>query len=76
MGLATPLPAVSVSISRSPSAGLGVIPPVVYGANHFDVAGAVPLRRFGGNRITGYNWENNADNAGADGGKPDGITGV
>lgn len=60
------LGAVTVAISLSPSAGLGSIPPLVYGCNHFDVQGAVPLRRFGGNRVTGYNWENNASNAGTD----------
>jgi hypothetical protein len=38
----------------------------VYGANQ-DYAGAVwTVRRYGGNRTTGYNWETNFSNAGAD----------
>ena len=66
LSLAAPLPAVTVAIHLSPTAGLGSIPPLAYGSNHFDVQGAVPLRRFGGNRVTGYNWENNCSNAGTD----------
>ncbi|WP_126247164.1 glycoside hydrolase family 44 protein [Chitinophaga rhizosphaerae] len=40
------------------------ISPLVYGTNdHYPYA---PAKRMGGNRITGYNWENNASNAGED----------
>ena len=42
------------------------ISPYVYGSNQ-DYAGNVwTVRRFGGNRTTGYNWETNFSNAGAD----------
>ena len=41
------------------------ISPVVYGANQGNVK-ECPLRRSGGNRMTGYNWENNASSAGSD----------
>src|SRR6476620_2041985 len=40
------------------------ISPYVYGTNDpYANAGA---KRLGGNRLTGYNWENNASNAGVD----------
>ncbi|MBN1984397.1 MAG: glycoside hydrolase family 44 protein [Chitinivibrionales bacterium] len=44
------------------------ISPYVYGSNGFnDIAVArCAVMRQGGNRLTGYNWENNASNAGAD----------
>jgi hypothetical protein len=45
------------------------ISPYIYGANSPDWARmGVPftLARMGGNRLTAYNWENNASNAGAD----------
>ncbi len=42
------------------------ISPYIYGANQ-DLQGVKhPARRIGGNRMTGYNWENNASNAGSD----------
>lgn len=44
------------------------ISPFIYGSNSVDDAknhGAT-LIRFGGNRLTAYNWENNASNAGTD----------
>ena len=43
------------------------ISPYIYGSNQ-DIAGvnSWTLRRFGGNRTTGFNWENNASNAGSD----------
>ena len=62
---AAPLWAVAVTVGLDPSAGVGTIDPLSYGANHLDVL-RVNLRRVGGNRMTGYNWENNASNAGAD----------
>jgi hypothetical protein len=37
----------------------------IYGTNFASVPNAT-LNRIGGNRLTGYNWENNASNAGAD----------
>jgi mannan endo-1,4-beta-mannosidase len=43
------------------------ISPYVYGVNAQAAEGAgVTVRRSGGNRGTGYNWENNASNAGND----------
>lgn len=42
------------------------ISPYIYGSNQ-DVGDDVwTVRRFGGNRTTGYNWENNYSNAGSD----------
>lgn len=45
------------------------ISPLIYGANSTDYAGMGTGFRFarsGGNRLTAYNWENNASNAGSD----------
>jgi hypothetical protein len=41
------------------------ISPWIYGSNSTNIANRT-LDRSGGNRMTGYNWENNASNAGAD----------
>ena len=41
------------------------ISPYIYGVNHSDYRYAKAIRK-GGNRLTGYNWENNASNAGTD----------
>lgn len=59
------LPA-AVGISIDPAAGHAPISPYIYGTNQ-DIAGVnFTLRRSGGNRMTGYNRENNASNAGSD----------
>src|SRR5215212_10091851 len=42
-----------------------LIPDAVYGANELGYAGST-VHRHGGNRLTGFNWENNASNAGSD----------
>ncbi len=44
------------------------ISPLIYGSNTDDLtqADGVAFRRSGGNRLTGYNWENNASHAGTD----------
>lgn len=44
------------------------ISPWIYGTNTGKLGGneGVTLSRSGGNRLTGYNWENNASNAGID----------
>lgn len=45
------------------------ISPYVYGANHPDwdkIGPLFPIARQGGNRMTAYNWETNASNAGSD----------
>lgn len=47
----------------------GTISPYVYGMNQPDWGGrtkTLSLWRWGGNRTTAYNWENNASNAGSD----------
>ena len=57
----------SIQISVNPGAGQTPISPYIYGTNQ-DLPGvAAPgSRRNGGNRLTGYNWETNASNAGMD----------
>jgi mannan endo-1,4-beta-mannosidase len=46
---------------------VGPISPYIYGINDEEPAGSgATLRRLGGNRLTGYNWVNNASNAGKD----------
>lgn len=58
---------IAVSIAVNPSAGQAPISPYIYGSNQ-DLPGVNTLgsRRYGGNRLTGYNWETNASNAGTD----------
>jgi hypothetical protein len=45
-----------------------LISPLIFGSNDDSLTAedGVTLRRSGGNRLTGYNWENNASNAGTD----------
>ena len=48
---------------------IGAISPFIYGSNEDDWANPVrhlTIGRQGGNRMTAYNWENNASNAGSD----------
>jgi len=53
----------SVVISDSPAP----ISPYIYGTNQLMSGGENwASMRIGGNRLTGYNWENNASNAGSD----------
>ena len=57
------------SPSRStPTQGAHAISPYVYGVNDGTQAAAAhaTIVRTGGNRLTAYNWENNASNAGSD----------
>ncbi|MEP6652886.1 MAG: glycoside hydrolase family 44 protein [Myxococcales bacterium] len=56
-----------LAVSVAPNKVIRPISPYVYGVNAHRVedSGAT-LRRLGGNRATGYNWENNASNAGND----------
>ncbi len=42
------------------------ISPYIYGSNSDMGLNLLTARRLGGNRMTGYNWENNASNAGSD----------
>ena len=56
----------AVGISVDPASNRAPISPYIYGSNQ-DLPGVtVTLRRSGGNRMTGYNWETNASNAGSD----------
>ncbi|MEO6994511.1 MAG: glycoside hydrolase family 44 protein, partial [Lacunisphaera sp.] len=55
-----------VGITVDPTSSNTPISPYIYGSNQ-DLPGVnVTLRRSGGNRMTGYNWETNASNAGSD----------
>src|SRR5437667_12091357 len=50
-----------------PNEVIGPISPYIYGINDKDPADThTTVRRLGGNRMTGYNWVNNASNAGND----------
>ncbi|HVZ79384.1 MAG TPA: glycoside hydrolase family 44 protein [bacterium] len=50
-----------------PDEVVGPISPYIYGINDKDPQDThTTVRRLGGNRMTGYNWENNASNAGSD----------
>ncbi len=59
----------AIPVSVNPGAGQIAISPYIYGTNQ-DLPGvtATGSRRFGGNPLTGYNWETNASNAGTDDG--------
>jgi mannan endo-1,4-beta-mannosidase len=65
-----PLPAIDGGQLRAevtPGKVIRQISPYVYGVNSQKIDSARPaVRRTGGNRGTGYNWENNASNAGND----------
>mgnify|MGYP005725362665 CR=1 FL=1 len=56
-----------IQISINTSEQRKPISPYIYGSNQ-DLSDndAWTVRRLGGNRLTGYNWENNASNAGKD----------
>jgi hypothetical protein len=53
----------AVRIAIDDSKDVRPISPYIYGVNGSDKR---PLARVGGNRLTAYNWENNASNAGSD----------
>ncbi len=55
----------TVTLTVDATRDLHPIPPEVYGVNDSIFAGA-SVHRHGGNRMTGFNWENNASNAGSD----------
>ena len=62
-------PASDVTFQIDSSADRRWIFPYIYGTNQPDWQGAgrhLTLMRFGGNRLTAYNWENNASNGGSD----------
>lgn len=56
----------TVDITINTSLERSEISPFIYGVNQDLQGQTVTARRLGGNRLTGYNWENNASNAGDD----------
>ncbi|MBN2754865.1 MAG: glycoside hydrolase family 44 protein [Candidatus Goldbacteria bacterium] len=62
-----PLTVYPVSITIDTSNERAAISPLIYGTNQqMEGNENLTCMRFGGNRVTGYNWENNASNAGSD----------
>jgi len=57
---------IKVDFKISPDKENHPISPHVYGVNGGNGIRECPVRRSGGNRMTGYNWENNASSAGSD----------
>ncbi|MFI5201626.1 MAG: hypothetical protein ACHQNE_04520, partial [Candidatus Kapaibacterium sp.] len=57
-----------IQINIYPEIDTHAISPLIYGSNgqSNDRDENITARRIGGNRLTGYNWENNASNAGTD----------
>ncbi len=56
-----------VNFTISVTDSLQPISPYIYGTNQILAGnGGWTALRQGGNRLTGYNWENNASNAGSD----------
>lgn len=55
----------SIRFDINSTENLRTISPWIYGTNFGEVENAT-FNRSGGNRLTGYNWENNASNAGSD----------
>ena len=57
-----------LTLEVDPNQNERAISPYVYGVNNGNRAAAhrAPIVRSGGNRLTAYNWENNASNAGSD----------
>ena len=67
--LTLPLQAnISVQFQIDVTKDVHPISPYIYGSNTDELTQneGVTFRRIGGNRLTGYNWENNASNAGTD----------
>jgi hypothetical protein len=59
--------ALAADVTVDPTAGQSRISPYVYGANQVDGSSvSFTAWRLGGNRLTGYNWENNFSHAGTD----------
>jgi hypothetical protein len=56
-----------VQVAVNPAAEAKAISPYIYGTNQdFQNVATPGSRRYGGDRLTGYNWETNASNAGTD----------
>jgi hypothetical protein len=63
--LAVAARAADVNFSVNSTSGIRAISPYIYGSNSSAITNRT-FDRAGGNRWTGYNWETNASNAGAD----------
>jgi PKD repeat protein len=62
----TPGPGAQVNVTIDTQSERTPISPYIYGVNQ-DIPGLTSTaRRLGGNRLTAYNWEDNASNAGSD----------
>jgi len=62
-----PVAAFSANISIDTGSSRALISPLIYGTNQqMDGTENLTVLRLGGNRMTAYNWENNASNAGSD----------
>ncbi|CAN5559399.1 glycoside hydrolase family 44 protein [soil metagenome] len=59
---------INTAISINTNADRHLISPLIYGSNgqSADEDENITARRIGGNRLSGYNWENNASHAGTD----------
>ncbi|MEO8085319.1 MAG: glycoside hydrolase family 44 protein [Bacteroidota bacterium] len=59
---------INATISINTNVDRHPISPLIYGSNGqgADQDENITARRFGGNRLSGYNWENNASHAGTD----------
>src|SRR5215211_9445841 len=56
----------ALEVAIAVNEGRAAISPLIYGTNQDDGVTRWTLRRYGGNRLTGYDWENNFSNAGSD----------
>lgn len=66
LALFSPLSAATINFNVDAGAAGTTIIPLSYGANQDPGVPEIPFFRQGGNRMTGYNWEQNASNAGSD----------
>ena len=66
----TPTPGVGPALTVDTGAGLHPISPDIYGMNYADETLAadlrLPVRRWGGNSTSRYNWQNDTTNTGSD----------
>ena len=61
------VPARSINVAINTGEGRQAISPYIYGSNQeLSATDRWTVRRLGGNRMTGYNWENDFSNAGSD----------
>ncbi len=62
----TPPANVKVDVAIQVNQDRAAISPYIYGSNQDNAGNVWTIRRYGGNRLTGYNWENNHSSAGSD----------